>query len=115
MPLPKGVPFRVAVAEVRRLMREMGIEPNEPMRKQLATWPDDSGPVAYRAGMWFSESAGLGAEVKPADGGGWFVVFTFAVHADASQVLWDPDFKPAPKPAPEGKQGKEEGQGSGRR
>jgi len=60
LPLPTSVPYREAVAEIRRLMREMGIEPDEPMRKQLATWPDDSGPVSYKAGMWFSESAGLG-------------------------------------------------------
>jgi len=45
--------------------------------------------------------------VKPAPEDGWFVVFTFAAKADARRVLWDPDFKPTQKPAPEEKKGKE--------
>ena len=99
LPLPKGVPYRESVAELRRLMREMGIEPDERMRKQMTTWPDDSGPVTYSAGMWISESVGLGGEVRSNPDGEWFVVFTFAAHANARQALWDPNFKATTKPA----------------
>jgi len=109
LPLPKSVPYREAVAELRRLMRKMKIEPDEQMRKQMAAWPDDlprRSPdfnpdlpfLTYSAGMWISEIVGLSAGVRPTPDGGWFVAFVFAVHADARRPLWDPNFKPKSRP-----------------
>ena|SRR5271157_5677943 len=106
LPLPKSVTYREAIAELRRLMRDMGIRPDERMRKQMATWPDDSGPITYSTGMWLSKSIGLGASVRSDYDGGWFLALNFAAHANATQALWDPNFKAAQKPGDDGGRGK---------
>lgn len=99
LPLSKAVTYREAVAAVRRLMRQMGLEPDDRMRKQMAKWPDDSGPITYRAAMNVSEDYWFVAEVRPAldPEDRWFVVFTFAAGLDARRVLWDPAYKAMPK------------------
>jgi len=107
LPLLKGVSYREAVAEVRRLMRDMGVEPDKRMRKRMATWPDDSGPVTYNAAMDISEDHGLSAELRPSPDDGWFVVFTFQAGLDARRALWDSTFKAATKPPADGGKGKE--------
>ena len=67
LPLSKSVSFREAVAELRRLMRAMDVEPDKLMRKQMAAWPDDlptsspgSNPdlpsPSYRTGVGITES-----------------------------------------------------------
>jgi hypothetical protein len=113
LPLPKSVPYREAIAELRRLLCAMGIEPDERMRKQMATWPDDSPgysvgfyPLTYRTGVDLSESVAVEVVVRPADDGGWFLALTLAAAGDARRAVWDPAFKAAPEPSAEEK-GKE--------
>ncbi len=97
LPLPKAVPYGEAVAEVHRLLREMGVEPDEAMRKQMTAWPGDSGPLKYGAGMWFSDRAGLGVELRSTIDNEWFAVFNLAVPAEATRSFWDPSFKATTK------------------
>ncbi len=105
LPLPKSVPYRDAVAELRRLMRAMGVEPDEHMRKQMAGWPDDlpthppgSNPdlpsPSYRTGVGITESVKFEVVVRPAADGGWFLALTLAAAGDARRAVWDPNFKP---------------------
>jgi hypothetical protein len=108
LPLPKSVSFREAVAELRRLMQVTDIRPNEPMRKEIASWPDESGHFIYRAGMVLNESAALEVYVRPVDTDATFyLVLTFASGGDARRAIWDPYFKPEAKtgPATNGKKG----------
>ncbi len=96
LPLPKGLPFREAVAEFRRLLRDMKIEPDELMRKQMSTWPDDSGYHIYRTGVNLNESVKFMVDVRPTPGNdGFYLVLTFSALGDARRVLWDATFKPA--------------------
>ena len=114
LPLPKAVPFREAVAELRRLMRAMGVEPDERMRKQMAGWPDDlpthpsgSNPdlpsPTYSTGVKLDDSVKFSVDVRPAADGGWFLAFMFSAIGDARRAVWDPNFKPASKPPAEEK------------
>lgn len=109
LPLPKSVSFREAVAELRRLMREAAIEPEEQMKRHLAEWPEDTPgfdpknrpgfiPHSYRTGVDISESVSFLAKVRAADDGGWFLVLTFGSIGDASRAVWDINFKAANKP-----------------
>lgn len=114
LPLPAAVSFREAVAELRRLMRAMHIEPDERMRKQMAVWPDDlptpppgSDPdlpsPTYSTGVKLDESIKSSVDVRPAADGGWFLAFMFSAIGDARRAVWDPNFKPASKPPAEEK------------
>jgi hypothetical protein len=107
LPLLKSVPYREAIAEMRRLMHEMGIEPDERMRTQMAKWPDDSGPIDYRAAMDINEDYGLSVDLRTAPYGGWFIVFTFEAGVDVRRSLWDSNFKFTRKPPPEERKVKE--------
>jgi hypothetical protein len=106
LPLPKTVPFRDAVAALRRLMREMSIEPDERMSKQMAAWPEESGDFTCRAEVTLSESATFLVKVRPGDDGGHFLVLTFAADGPARRAVWDPTLKAASKPSADEK-GKE--------
>jgi len=87
LPLPKGVPFREAVAELRRLMHAMHIEPDERMRKQMAAWPDDSGPLTYRTRVDLDDSSALEVDVRGTpDGAGFYLALTFAASVKARRV-----------------------------
>jgi hypothetical protein len=102
LPLPKSVPYREAVAEVHKRLREMGFTPDEAMRRRMATWPDDSGHAAYRAAMDINADYGIRIDVRSVSDDAWIVVFTFEADIDARRKLWDPNFKPTVKP-PAGK------------
>lgn len=104
LPLVKSLTYREAVAELRRCMRTMDIEPDELMRKQMATWPDDSPgysvgfyPLTYSTGVNLSESVKFSVDVRPADDGGWFLALMFSAIGDARRAVWDPTFNPAGK------------------
>jgi hypothetical protein len=97
LPLPKAAPFREAIAELNRLMREMRIQPDERMQKKMATWPDDSRDFTYRAEVKLSESVTFLVKVRPSDNDEHFLVFTFAADGDARRAVWDPTFKAASK------------------
>ncbi len=125
LPLPVAVTFREAVAELHRLMRAMGVEPDERLRKQMAVWPDDlpthppgSNPdlpsPTYSAGMELDETVGLGVTMRPAPDGRFYLALTFAASVDARRPLWDPNFKPDPKPPTEEK-GQEPNPNSGKK
>lgn len=125
LPLPAAVPFREAVAELRRLMCAMCIEPDERMRKQMAAWPDDlpthppgTNPdlpsPSYRTEVKLSGSIAFLVKVRPSDEGKYFLTLTFAVDGPARREIWDANFKPASKPPAEEK-GKEPDQSSSRK
>ena len=100
LPLPEAVPFREAVAELRRLMREMGIEPDERMREQMAAWPDDSGYFTYRTGVNLSESVKFSVDVRPTpDDNKFYLALMFSAIGDAQRAVWDPSFKATSKPS----------------
>ncbi len=102
LPLPKAVPFRDAVSELRRILREMKIEPDEKMLKDLDGLPDDSGPVSYRTQVSLGSDMIFLAKIRPAPDAGFYLALTFAVEADARRVFWDPTFKPKTTPLPNG-------------
>lgn len=109
LPLPKSISFREAVAELRRLMRDMGIEPDERMKRHLAEWPEDTPgydterrpeflPHGYRTVVGIGESVAFEVDVRAADDGGWFLALTLAAAGDTRRPLWDINFKAANKP-----------------
>lgn len=118
LPLDKSLPYKDAVAEFHRLMDTMKITPDERMRKKMEEWPDDVPafdpvnrpgfyPHTYEAGTWLSDDFGLSVRVRPADdGGGWFLVLTFAAGGPKRRALWDhsatqPSAGSATRPSPD--------------
>lgn len=97
LPLPKAIPFREATAELRRLMRHMAIEPDEQMRRHLATWPDDSGPMTYKTGVKLSHSVNLSVDARPANDNEWFLSLMFSAIGDDRRAIRNPTFKAVPK------------------
>jgi len=120
LPLMHSVPYKEAVAALRRCLEDLGVVPDARMRAMMAAWPDDapgfdpvnqpgsyprkchastSTPVAEKTYLW--------AEVRPADDGGWFVAITLAADEDSRRALWDPTFRARAAPPSGGPAGKQ--------
>jgi hypothetical protein len=98
LPLDNSIPFREAVAELDRLMKRLKITPDQQMKDQMGTWPEDSPgfdpvkrpgfyPHTYEAGTWLTEDFGVGVRLKAADEGGWFFALTFAAQAPNREAV----------------------------
>jgi hypothetical protein len=79
--------FNEVVADLRRTMKSLGIEPDEKMAEQFASWGDDHpgreeganpDPVLYKAAMFFEpEIAHFHVHVQPDPERGWFYLMNF--------------------------------------
>jgi hypothetical protein len=87
LPLVKSVPFRDAVAELRRLMQLMDIKPDERMRAEIASWPDESGHFISRTRTELDEASVFEVYVRPVDTDGTFyLALTFAASVKAGAI-----------------------------
>jgi len=118
LPLMHSVPYKEAVAALRRCLEALGVAPDAQMRAMMAGWPDDapgfdpvnqpgSYPHTDRAGMSLSADASITVKVRPADDGGWFLAVTLEAAGDRRRAVWDPSFRPRASPPSGGPAGKE--------
>jgi len=118
LPLMHSVPYKEAVAALRRCLEVLGVAPDAQMRAMMAGWPDDapgfdpihrpgSYPHTYRAGMSLSKDVSIMVKMRAADDGGWFFVLTLESDGDARRAVWDPSFRPRASPPSGGPAGKE--------
>lgn len=88
LPLSDAVSFREAVVEVQRLLADLNITPDELMRKQMATWPQVSGPMTYTTGVKLSESIKFTVDLRSSDDNRWFIALMFSAIGEKRDAIW---------------------------
>jgi hypothetical protein len=91
--------FKDAVADLRRTMQSLEIEPNEKMARDIESWGDnnpgrdeggDPDPSLFKTGVIFDPQFGhLHVRVIPDPEKGWFYLMEFAASSDASRAARD--------------------------
>ena len=105
------VAFEEAVADLKRTMEMLGIEPDEGMREQMAAWPeeepgtgDDVEPAEFEAKTAVSEAVDLRVRVGPDPRGGWYALLLFEATDEAKQAAQNaaetPDAEPGVETEP---------------
>jgi hypothetical protein len=89
--------FKETVADLRRTMKSLGIEPDEKMEKRLASWEKHDHPgaeaggtpdfVLYKAGTSIEPEIGyFHVHIKPDLDRGWYYLMNFGGSVEASQA-----------------------------
>ncbi len=84
------VRFQEALADLRRTMEELNIEPDERMKKQMAPWVGDIPgmegggiPYAFEAGSLPFGGGSISIKISPLPGSGWYYLMVFQATVDS--------------------------------
>lgn len=82
-----------AIADLLRTMKELGIEPDSPMKEAMATWPDDAPgfdggliPLSFGSRTPAFDEVDLGVEFQADLAGGWYYLMGFGATLEARRV-----------------------------
>lgn len=104
LPLMEARPYDEVIVAMQKYIREFGITPDARMWGHLAKWPyagtgDVTGYTArYRAGMSLGDDVAFDVEVRSAQGGGWFLVVTFAMEGETARRMAGVTTEPSSAP-----------------
>jgi hypothetical protein len=112
------VRFKEAVADLRRTLEALKIEPDRQMAEQMAGWPEDTpgvgegvDPYDFKAAHHsaFGSIGGIDIRVSPDPDRGWYYLIIFGASVEASKAAHEAAKAKTPLAKPSGAEGGKEG------